>query len=147
MADLTITAADVRPAAQNPVPKMVQLGATVTAGQVIARLTNATTWILADANSATTTAELAGENGLLIALDSGVSGDWISAAPEGAEVAIGATLTVGQVYGLSTTPGGIAPVSDLVGYAADVHTRLLGQAKTTAILKLFTDAYFGIVRP
>lgn len=147
MADLSITAANVRPAAQAPVPKMVKLGATVTAGQVIAKLTTAATWVLADANSATTTDELAGENGLLIALDSGGSGDWISAAPEGAEVAIGATLTVGQVYGLSTTPGGIAPISDIVAYATNVHCRLLGQAKTTAILKLFTSAYYGIVRP
>lgn len=147
MADLTITAANVKPAAESPVPKMVQLGATVTAGQVICKLSGTSVWVLADANAASLTTEYAGADGLLVALDGGSSGDWISAAPEGAEYVVGASLTVGQVYGLSTTPGGIAPVSDLVGYATNAHCRLLGQAKTTTIMKLFTNAYFGIVRP
>lgn len=146
MADLSITAASVRPASQTSAPRMVQLGATVTAGQAIIKLTTATKYVLADANAGSLTTEYAGENGLLIALDGGVDGDWVSAAPMGAEVVIGATLTVGQVYGLSTTAGGIAPVSDLVGYGSGVHTRLIGQAKTTTILKTF-DAYFGITRP
>lgn len=146
MADLTITPANVRPAAQSSALVMVQIGATVTAGQPIIKLSTATKYVLADANAGTFTTEYAGENGLLIAMDGGVDGDWISAAKPGSEIVIGATLTVGQVYGLSTTAGGIAPVSDLVGYASGVHTRLIGQAKTTAIMKLFTDVYFGITR-
>lgn len=147
MADLTITAANVRPAAQAPTPTMVQLAESVTAGQAIIKLATESKWRKADANAASNGTEYAGEFDLRIALDSGSADDWISAAPEGAEVAIGATLTVGQVYGLSTTPGGIAPLSDLVGYASDTHVRLIGQAKTTSILKTFTRAYFGITVP
>jgi hypothetical protein len=142
MADLSITPANVRPAAATPQPQMVQLAESVTAGQAIVKLTSATKWSLADANGASDKELRAGQNEIRIALNSGSANDWIASAIPGSEVAIGATVTVGQMYGVSTTAGGIAPVSDITGYT-NAYMHVFAQAITTGILRMFKDTWTG----
>lgn len=141
MADLSITAANVRAASANTKIRVIQLQATTTAGQALIKLASETKYRLADANSGTDGAEYAGLNGVFIAINGGAADEYVAVVSEG-DVDLGATLTVGQVYGLSTTPGGIAPVSDLVGYTTS-YMRIIGQATETDNLRMLAGVDTG----
>ena len=108
MADLSVTAAGVQ-ATSNTVTKLVQFGATITAGQSLYLDTSDSKWKLADANNSTTTA---GADGVAVALTNGADGVYGIIARSGSYAA-GATVSEGLVYVVSATAGGIAPAGDL----------------------------------
>lgn len=108
MADLTITAANVQQASDAEVEHGTA-GATITAGQTVYKdTTDSDKWKLADNDDTAAKAEATG-----IALVNCADGQPISVIRRG-DIDLGATLTVGEIYVLSSTAGGIAPEADLV---------------------------------
>jgi len=119
MTDVSITAANVQKEAGTGFSEGVA-GASVTAGQVLYEdATDSHKLKLADANASQATSRAVG-----IALHAAAAGQPLKYLREG-PITIGATLVVGQVYIVSATPGGIAPVSDL---ATGWFTGILGIA-------------------
>ena len=137
MADITVTAASV---AQGANASTVQgfLGATVTAGQVVYRDSADSLFKLADGNSATAAARAA----YGIALNGGASGQPVVVQTSG-DYSPGATVTVGGVYVLSATAGGIAPVADL---ASGNYTNTIGIGITASTMRLII-ATAGVAVP
>lgn len=133
MADLSITAGNVV-AGSNASKELGVAGATITAGQVVYKDSADGKFKLADANSATVAARTA----YGIALNGASDGQPLQVQTSG-DITIGATVTVGNVYVLSGTPGGIGvgggpgPASDLV---SGWYTNVIGVGQTSAILTL-----------
>lgn len=125
MADLSITAANVVATAGTRV-ETGTAGATITAGQAVYYDSEASTYKLADCDSAT----VAARSPRGIALNGAASGQPLSVATKG-PVTIGATLTGGVVYYLSGTAGGICPVADL---ATGDYPTILGIASSASVL-------------
>lgn len=105
MANLAITAANVVAAAGEATTRSVTAGATITAGQAI-YLDSSNEAQLAHCETSATTAAVIG-----IALNGAADGQPLQIATAG-QLDLGATLTVGKIYVLSTA-GLIAPVDDL----------------------------------
>lgn len=126
MADLSITAANVL-AASGAVIQSGTLGATGTAGQVVYLDSSTQKLRLADADLSVAAAEVVG-----ILLNGGGDGQPIDYVLSGG-VDVGATLTVGEIYVLSGTAGGIAPEADL---ASSDWVTVLGVATAADNLKL-----------
>ena len=104
MADVSgITA--VRPTANTEV-RVVTYAETVSAGQPL-YLNSSGKYALADANNSATTAEASA-----IAVTPGVLDGYGVVAIRGNIILVGATLTGGEAYIVSTTAGGIKPESD-----------------------------------
>lgn len=131
MADIVITAASVVAGSGAKVTSGTA-GATVTAGQVV-YLDSATTgkWLLADSDAATAAARGQGAN-VGIALNGASDGQPIDVLTEG-PITLGSVLTAGTAYYLSATPGGIAPLADLL---TGDYVTLLGLATSTSVLQL-----------
>lgn len=128
MTDITVTAASVIPSSgARRQLKVIDTGVTVTAGQSVYVDATSGKLKLADADV------LASANALGIAENGGGAGQQISVVYEDDAFTAGATLVVGETYVVSTTAGGIAPLSDL---AAGDFTTILGIATTAALLKL-----------
>ncbi|RAI34526.1 hypothetical protein [Rhodoplanes serenus] len=127
MADLSITAANVIAGSDAAIVNG-RAGATVTAGQVVYREASTGKYKLAYNDSAT--AEVKVPAG--IALHGAADGQPL-AVQTGGDITIGATLTPGSAYVLSSTPGAIAPVADL---GTGDYVVQLGLAKTAAVLAL-----------
>lgn len=113
MADLTITAANV---VSYGTTSIGTAGATITAGQVV-RLNTSLQLVLASDDSATN-ASIAG-----IALHGASSGQPLAYHVKGS-IDVGATLSVGKVYVVSTS-GAICPVDDI---ASGEYITILGVA-------------------
>lgn len=126
MADVTITAANVKPGASSTTIQRYQYGATIAQGKSVYLDSADSKWKLADADALATA--LAGG----IAMTPGVDGDYGFIATLG-PVNIGGTLVVGETYCVSVTPGGVCPLSDL---GVGDFVRILGQATTAALLDL-----------
>jgi hypothetical protein len=124
MADLTITAANVV-VVSGAVKRTENASATITAGQAV-YLNSNTEWALCDADVQST----ANCNG--IALHASLNNQPLTVM-SGGVINLGATLAVGEVYAVSTTAGGIAPVADL---ASGDFVTVLGVALTAANLEL-----------
>jgi len=124
MADLSSITA-VRPTATTQT-RIVQYGATITAGQAIVK--SGTKYVLADANAS---AVLSAAEG--IAMTPGVDNGYGIMAYAGPVILVGTTMTVGETYLVSDTPGGIMPNADRS--TGDFVTRL-GTASTAAQLDL-----------
>ncbi|WP_028003175.1 hypothetical protein [Sinorhizobium meliloti] len=131
MADIVITPASVVPGAGAKVTSGTA-GATITAGQVV-YLDSTTTgkWHHADSDAATAAARGQGAN-VGIALNGASNGQPIDVLTEG-PITLGAVLTAGTAYYLSPTPGGIAPLADLL---TGDYVTLLGLATSTSVLNL-----------
>lgn len=127
MADLTVTAASVV-AGADAVTETGTLGATVTAGQALYKLSTDNKWYLADNNSATAAVRQATG----IALNGGGAGQPVRVLRSG-PVTIGATMTAGVAYYLSDTPGGICPVADV---GAGEYPGIIGIATSTTVLNV-----------
>lgn len=126
MPDLSITAGSVI-AYADVTPRDGTAGETITAGQVVYIDTSDNNEIkLADCDSSSATATVAG-----IALTGASNGQPIKYAPSG-EITIGATVTVGELYVLSGTAGGIAPEGDL---ATGDYVSFLGIGTTAARIR------------
>lgn len=106
MVDISITAANVQEVA-GAITRAVTYGATITQGQTLYEDTSTDTWKLADADNTAATAACRG-----IALTAGADGQKGIIITSG-NLDLGATLTVGEIYVLSGTAGGIAPEADL----------------------------------
>jgi hypothetical protein len=127
MTDLVITAANVI-AGTGAVTENGTLGATVTAGQALYKLSTDNKWYLADNNSATAAVRQATG----IALNGGGAGQPVRVLRSGL-VTIGATLTAGVTYYLSDTPGGICPIADV---GAGEYSCIIGIATSTSVLSV-----------
>ena len=123
MADLVITAANV--ALSSGSTGEATAAATITAGQALALDSSGDAILASDATDAATAACVG------IALHGASAGQPIKYANAGS-INLGATLSLGKVYVLSTS-GGIAPVDDI---ASTEFITVLGVATTTALLKL-----------
>lgn len=127
MVDLTVTAANVVKGTDAVVQRGVA-GATITAGQPLYKdATASDTLKVADTDVSAAASRVVG-----IALHAASTGQPIEYQTDG-EITIGATMTVGEIYVLSGTAGGIAPRADL---ATLDYTSIIGIAKTAAILSL-----------
>lgn len=130
MADLSITAASVAQSSAATTVTAYLAGATITAGQVV-YLSTANAWLLADCDAAATGNGVANVRG--IALNGAASGQPLHVCTRDTAFTPGATLTAGEVYVLSGTAGGIAPVGDLT---TGDYTVVLGVAVSTSVLNL-----------
>lgn len=107
MADLSITAANVTPGTGMGQIELTA-GATITAGQACYMDTAASNVAkLAQSDGTSAEAEVKG-----VALNSASTGQPIKLGTSGT-MDLGATLTVGTIYCLSDTAGGIVPSTDL----------------------------------
>lgn len=105
MADLTITAGNVVPAVDATIQVGIA-GEAITAGQPL-YLNSATQRLLkADANDTAALADVVG-----VAVNSASTGQPVSYCTLG-NVVFGSIITQGEIYILSDTAGGIAPVAD-----------------------------------
>lgn len=127
MADITITTANVAEGS-NAVVEHGTAGAAITIGQAVYKDSSDSKWKLADADNSAATA---GSNDIGIALtEADADGQRISVQKRG-DINLGATLTVGEIYVLSGTAGGIAPEADL---ASNDWVTVLGVASTASNL-------------
>lgn len=126
MADLSITAASVIASSANVIN--VTAGAVVSAGQAVYQDPADKKYKLADNDSAT----VAARSPKGIALNSAANGQPLAVAT-GGPVTIGATLTPGVAYYLSSTPGGICPVADL---GTGDYPVIIGIATSPSVLKV-----------
>ena len=136
MADISVTAANVALVSGNQ--KHGTAGGTITAGMPV-YLKSADSELYAaycDVDAATATV-------VGIALNNASDGQPLSYAVPGSVVNMGATLTVGEIYVLSGTAGGVAPEADL---ASDDYVVILGVGITAANLK-FSPIISGVQVP
>jgi hypothetical protein len=126
MADLSITAANVKPNSVLVAISPVTLGETITAGQPLYKSTTDGKYYRADADVAST----ARVDGICIL---GGTADTVGIIQRAGELQIGATVTKGETYVVSTNVGQICPRSDL---AAGDFISILGVAKSTSVLRL-----------
>lgn len=125
MADLVITASSVI-AGSNSVQETGIAGGNITAGDAVYKRASDKKWLRADADGATAEVKRA----VGIALNGASSGQPVTVHKSG-DITIGATMTAGLAYYLSSTAGGICPVAD-IGVGEDVC--LIGIAKSTTVL-------------
>ncbi|MGQ3299643.1 hypothetical protein [Reyranella sp.] len=128
MADLSITAASVLAGATALVEHGEKAGATLVAGQVVYKDNADFRLKLSDNDSGTPGVRTV----LGITLNGGAAGQPVSIVKKG-PVTLNAVLTAGVVYGVSSTPGGIAPLADV---ASGDDVIILGVALSTTVLDL-----------
>jgi hypothetical protein len=136
-ADLSITAANVKAAGSSSKPVRVKFGEAVTQGQAVYLKASDGEYYKADADAGTS--EIAGAVG--VAITPASTDEYGYILTEG-PVTIGATMTVGEIYVLSGTAGGICPEADLA--TADRVT-IIGVATSTTVLAIQPFASTAIV--
>lgn len=108
MADISITASAVVPSSSATIASG-KAGEAINAGQLVYKdATDSNKIKLADANSAAKV----GVIGMAIN-SAGAAGQYVTYVTKDPELTIGGTRTVGAIYILSATAGGVAPVADL----------------------------------
>jgi hypothetical protein len=131
--DLSITVANVASSGDTSARyDNGKAGETILAGQPVYRATSDNRFYKADSNAATPAYKVAG-----IALHSALQAQPLTICTSDPNFTPGGTLTVGGIYVLSATAGGIAPVADLT---TGWNSQFLFVATTT------TKANFSIVR-
>lgn len=128
MSDLSITAANVIPQANATIDFSRRAGATITAGDMVYLEAASKKWKIADADSATQEVQETGG----MALNGAADGQPLAVCTMG-DVAMGAVLTAGARYYLSSNPGKIQPEADL---SEGEEINLIGLAKTTSVLSV-----------
>lgn len=121
--DLSITAANVKVGGSGAKIQTVRFGADATNGQVVYKASDGD-YELADANSLTA---YKAKGIVLVGNTSGGYGQIIVEGP----IAIGATVTAGMNYVVSSAAGGIAPVADL---GSTEYVFSLGHAISTSVI-------------
>jgi hypothetical protein len=129
MADLTITASAVVPAATASLGRGTA-GATITQGQTLYLDSTTLTYMLADADDSSATATVAGV--AINAASSGQPVDFIVSGSLTLAVTSG-NLTAGEIYVLSGTAGGIAVEGDL---ASDDYVSIIGVGTSTTTMAI-----------
>lgn len=127
MADVSITAANVL-AGSNASSENGVAGEAIAQGKVVYKSSTTGKWMLADNNSGTAEANIAGG----IALTAAAVNQPVIVQRSG-DITVGGSLTAGATYFLSDTPGGICPDAD-VGSGENVCQ--LGVAKSATVLAL-----------
>lgn len=127
MADLSITAANVHVHGSSTQIRTVQFGETMTAGMSAYLKSSDQKFWKADANGSIATAEAKGV--VLV----GAAADAYGVIVEKGLMDVGATLTVGVPYIVSTAAGAIAPAPDWAGYTGSWQNHL-GYATATDTL-------------
>lgn len=127
MADISITAANVVAQSGAQVTNG-KAGATVAAGEMVYKEAASGKYKLADADSATQEVQETGG----MALNGAADNQPLSVCT-GGDVALGAVLTAGARYYLSSTPGKIQPEADL---SSGEEINLIGLAKSTTVLNI-----------
>lgn len=136
MADLSITAASVV-AQTGAIIENGTAGTTITAGQTVYLDTATSTYKLADTDLSAAASVLRG-----VALHASLSGQPLAICT-GGSINLGATLTVGLLYVLSATAGGVCPIADLTTGA---YPNILGFATTASLLTINIQRA-GVVKP
>jgi hypothetical protein len=108
MADITVTAANVKPGPRAVIAQGIA-GATIAAGQAVYLDTAVMKLKLADANGTAAEAAVVG-----IALNNASTDQPLAYVVEDDDFTPGAAITNGTLYVLSANPGGIAPSADIV---------------------------------
>jgi len=137
--DISVTAANVV-WVSGKIVRDNNAGTTITAGQVV-YLTAANKWALAQCDG--TAIEAGTDTTVGIALHAALSGQPLAVQTEGV-VTIGGTVTVGQVYCISATAGGVAPYADLV---STNKLYVLGVGITSANIRLGATGAIGVSIP
>lgn len=106
MADLTITAANVAVEKEGATLISVTFGEATTAGQSVYRNSTDSKYYLTDADLSRQAAEVRG------IVHTGGAADAVGLIVTSGPMDVGATLTAGQAYAASGTPGGIMPIDD-----------------------------------
>jgi len=130
MADLTITAANVKPGTNARLDRNGYAGETITQGMPVYKAADGY-WYKADSNSATALARVA--NGIAANAASQYQPIDVLLPGEGVTYFPGATLTVNTAYYLSDTAGGICPLADV---GSGEYMQLIGIAISTTEMKL-----------
>jgi hypothetical protein len=129
MADLTITTSEVL--SQTGIVEQVEAGGTIAAGQCVYRKANGT-WVIAQSDG--TALESGAGTGCGVALTGGSLGqDFLVQRSGNCKLGASASLTVGTVYVISNTAGGIAPFADLG--TAD-YVSILGVGSSSSVLAM-----------
>lgn len=126
MADITITAANVKRGSNAIVDRDHDAGATIVAGKYVFLDPTTSKWKLADSN------DTALDNTGGIALNGASDGQPL-AVQTGGDITPGATLVPGTAYYLSETAGGIEPSTDL---ATSERVIQVGLARSATVLSL-----------
>lgn len=137
MADLSITPQNVQLMASSTQTVRGIYGETVTQGQAVYLKESDGRWWKADADLSTAAAAAGG-----IALTPGAAGETGIIVTSG-KMDVGATLTVGEIYVLSSTAGGICPEADL---STGENVTILGVASAADTLDVQIKA-FGVPIP
>lgn len=131
MVDVSVTAANVLESS-NAKGDWAKLGATGTQGQVVYKDTaDGNKLKLADNNASAATADAAG-----ILTTAGAAGQWARYVWEDDDFTPGFTMTMGEVYHLSGTAGGICPKADVTGAGVYPVILLVPKSTTKARLKI-----------
>lgn len=134
MADLSITAANVVQYASARVNTSYLIGETITAGQVVYLKAADSRWWKSQCDG---TAAESGSGVLRgIALNGGAAGQ-PAAVQEAGDIVIGATVTVGLEYYLSSTAGGICPIADL---SSTNYLHIVGYGVSSTVVRLLMHA-------
>jgi len=129
--DLAITAASVV-SSTSPTTTDGTAGATITAGQAVYLDSADSKYKLADCNLSSAAAQAVG-----IALHGAANGQPLK-IQWGGNITIGGTVTVGTIYVLSGTAGGIAPMGDLTtGWRTTIVG--VGTSATNISLRLYAS--------
>lgn len=132
MVALSITASQVQPGS-TAVVKSGTAGATITAGDAVYLDSSDNKLKLADADNSAATAAARG-----IALNGGADGQPIDYQDaQSITLGAGASMTVGEIYCVGTTPGDIIPEGDL---GSNDYVTVLGVATSASVLKLCINA-------
>lgn len=126
MADISITAANVKAGSASTRVQLVQAGEAIDQGDP-AYLASDGKYYQTDANDTAVKAQVKG-----IAITPASTDGYFLLAVDGL-VNLGATLAVGQVYVVSASKGGIAPYADLT---TNDFVSIVGVATTTALLDI-----------
>ena len=131
MADVTVTAANVRAGDTTSGANVttVKAGETITAGMSVYKKASDSEYYKADANLS---AEGAGSTDIAVALTNAGDGEPMVIQDKGVYT-VGGTVTLGQIYVVSATAGGIAPASD---GASGWYTTILGTAASATTINL-----------
>lgn len=127
MVDLVVTAASVAAGSNAVINRKYNAGGTITAGMPVYLDTDTNTWKAADCDASAATAVAGG-----IALHGASSGQPLAVQTSG-NINPGATVTVGEIYVVSGTAGGIAPEGDL---AAGDYVTVLGVGTSASNIAL-----------
>lgn len=137
MAALSITAANVVKGSNAQVVAGIA-GATITAGQMVYKEASTGKLKLADADSAT--AEVRSPVGIAL---HGASDNQPLVYQADGDIAIGATATVGEIYVLGETAGGIVPKADL---SVGEYVTIVGVGVSATTIRMHLKS-FGVAVP